>query len=56
LYTYRKGFNSDFDLVGNGLLEKNYTLQTGTIQQFRDELEDIIIDKYFWDEIKTYLH
>jgi hypothetical protein len=48
--------NSDFDLVGNGLFEKNYILQIGTIQDFRDELEDVIIDKYFWDDIKTYLH
>jgi hypothetical protein len=47
--------NSDSIFVNNGLAEKNYTLQTGTIQQFRNDLEDIIIDKYFWDEIKTYL-
>ena len=47
--------NSDSVFVGAGLAEKNYTLQTGTFSDFRNELEDVIIDKYFWDDIKPYL-
>jgi hypothetical protein len=47
--------NSDSIFTGNGLEEKGYVLNTGTIQDFKKELEEVIIDKYFWNDIKPYL-
>lgn len=46
---------SESVFIGNGLAEKGYTLNVGTIQDFINDLEDVLIDRYFWDDIKPYL-
>jgi len=46
---------SNYSYSGCGLEEKGYFLKKGTWSQFKQEIEDTLIDTYFWPEIKAHL-
>lgn len=46
---------SNYSYLGQGLEENGYLLKQGTWTQFKQEIEDNLIDTYFWPEIKVHL-
>lgn len=46
---------SNHSYTGQGLEENGYTLRKGNWLEFKQEIEDNLIGKYFWPEIKIHL-